>query len=176
MNALMDYLSQAQLPAPYVLLAHSFGGTFARWFLHLRSRDVAGMVLVETGQETPLSVEVEQQQLRNQILGHKPLVVIRGNTLIGKWAEYEEVLSAENHEPTPRLRTQKQFLEAMDKEDEALKKAQLSMSCRCRYIHIPDCGHNVVRERPQVVAEEVHWAMQYLFPSPENSSAERVDS
>lgn len=44
-------------------------------------------------------------------------------------------------------------------EDERLKRAQLRLSSNARYVRVGDCGHNVVRDRPDVVAEEVKWVL-----------------
>ncbi len=51
-DELSRLLKAVDLPGPYVLVAHSYGGCVAREFLHLHSRDVVGMVLSETGTET----------------------------------------------------------------------------------------------------------------------------
>jgi pimeloyl-ACP methyl ester carboxylesterase len=160
---MLDHLRRARLPPPYVLVAHSYGGTFAREFLRLRPSDVAGMVLVETGQETALDPRVERAQYRGQVLGARPLSVIRGNTLIAKWAQYEAAVAAAAVE-SAALTAQGQFLEATDREDERLKKAQLALSRNHRYVHVPDCGHNVVQDRPDVVEAEVRWIMANLRP------------
>ncbi|KAH6645167.1 Alpha/Beta hydrolase protein [Truncatella angustata] len=162
-HKMLEHLREAQLPPPYVLIAHSYGGTFAREFLQQRPDDVAGMVLVETGQETALDPKVEKRQYKKQILGNKPLVVIRGNTLIGTWKHYENAIAAAGSDAdNPSLKAQKQLLDATDKEDERLKKAQLALSLNYRYVHLPDCGHGVVQQRPDVVAAEVRWVMEHL--------------
>ncbi|KAJ4258093.1 hypothetical protein NW762_008233 [Fusarium torreyae] len=157
---MLEYLDGNKIPVPYVLVAHSYGGTFARLFLERRPQQLAGMVLVETGQETAIDPEIEQRQYKAQILGIKPLVVIRGNTLIAKWKQYEQALAAEGNATNPTLMIQKQLLDATDKEDERLKKAQLQLSRNNRYVHIPDCGHGVIRDRPDIVKEAVCWVME----------------
>lgn len=169
-NGILWYLDQAKLPPPYVLVAHSYGGMFVRLFLDRKHPDVAGVVLVETGQEAETGKGIEERQYRNQILGNKPLVVIRGNTLIGKWKQYEEALVAAEGKTSPNLAAQKQMLDAADKEDERLKKAQLALSRCHRYIHIPDCGHDVIQQRPGAVVKEVVWVMDHLQPMNEHST------
>ena len=145
---------------PYVLIAHSYGGAFARCFLDARPNDVAGMVLVETGQESVWDSKIEQRQNSRQALGSRPLSVIRGNSLITKFKELE---SLESDGKT--LDARRKTLEQWDKEDTRLKRAQLALSKNHRYIHLPDCGHGVVRERPDVVIEQVEWVMQNLDAS-----------
>lgn len=160
---MLDHLARARLAPPYVLIAHSYGGMFAREFLRQRPHQVAGMVMVETGQETALDPRVEEQQYRKQVLGDGPLSVIRGNTLIWKWKQYEEAFSAaQTDSEKANLAMQKQLLEATDKEDERLKKEQLKLSRNNRYVHVPDCGHGVVQERPEVVVKEVQWVMDNI--------------
>jgi hypothetical protein len=144
---------------------------FVRLFLDRKHSDVAGMVLVETGQEAETGKGIEERQYRNQILGNKPLVVIRGNTLIGKWKQYEEALVAAEGKASPNLAAQKQLLDAADKEDERLKKAQLALSRCHRYVHIPDCGHDVIQQRPEAVVKEVAWVMDHLQPTNEHATA-----
>ncbi|KAF4978474.1 hypothetical protein FZEAL_5160 [Fusarium zealandicum] len=172
---LRRHLKHSKLSPPYVLIAHSYGGTFARSFLQKRADDVAGMVLVETGQETGIGDAIENKQYEEQVMGDNPVAVIRGNTLIDKWRQYEEaVLAAGDNTASSGLSIQKQLLDATDKEDERLKKAQLALSRQHRYIHIPDCGHNVVQDRPQDVAREVDWIMENLRPRGESSMARRI--
>lgn len=168
---MLNHLEQSQLVPPYVLIAHSYGGTFAREFLQQRPHAIAGMVMVETGQETALDPKVELQQYKRQILGDKPLSVIRGNTLIWKWKQYEDALAgAQTDAERARLAPQKQLLDATDKEDERLKKEQMKLSSNCHYVHVPDCGHGVIQQRPDIVSEEVRWVMENLQASNSKST------
>jgi pimeloyl-ACP methyl ester carboxylesterase len=162
---MVKYLKQSQLKPPYVLVAHSYGGTFARCFLQNHSTDVAGMVLVETGQETALPPDVENDQYRRQILGDRPLSVIRGNSLLAGYAKVRAQLDAvhtEEERQQIREGSYFQLLQNMNKEDEELKRRQLLLSRITIYIHLPDCGHHVIRDRPDVVAEQVDWVMARL--------------
>jgi pimeloyl-ACP methyl ester carboxylesterase len=158
----------ADSPPPYVLVAHSYGGAFARHFLQVRSQDIAGMVMVETGQETSLDPEVERSQYQRQILGSRPLSVIRGNSLIDKYKALQADESSGN--PSATLEAQRKLLEQWDAEDERLKKAQLALSRNHRYVHVPCCGHNVIRDRPDVVSDEVRWVMEHLSSGSSNKS------
>ncbi|CAF3506462.1 hypothetical protein FGSG_03453 [Fusarium graminearum PH-1] len=159
---LLEYLDKYRLSSSYVLVAHSYGGTFAKLFLESRPHQVAGMVLVETGQETGIDPKIEQRQYQKRALRNKPLVVIRGNTLKWKQLQYDQALAAEQNLASPTLVIQKQMLDATDREDERLKKAQLQLSTNNRYVHLPDCGHGVVEARPDAVREAVCWVMEHL--------------
>lgn len=144
-------LKTINLAGPYVLVAHSYGGCVAREFLHLHTRDVVGMVLSETGTET--KCRYAEQQYRRQVLGGCPLSVIRG----------ESAISAQRGQETGVVDEQRKardaMLEAMGKADEQLKREQLKLSRNSRFRNVPNCGHNVHLTRPDVVAEEVKWAL-----------------
>lgn len=145
---LVRLLQGLRLEPPYVLAAHSYGGTIAREFIHQRPRQVAGMVLAETGQETP--TQHDEAQYRKQALGRKPLSVIHANTMGTKF-------SGNLTEEMGKMR------DSWAAEDERLKKAQLQLSSQARYARLEDCGHHVVRDRPGVVVEEVRWVIEHLL-------------
>jgi pimeloyl-ACP methyl ester carboxylesterase len=46
-SELAALLAQAQLPPPYILAGHSFGGLLIRAYAHLRPADVAGLVFID---------------------------------------------------------------------------------------------------------------------------------
>lgn len=107
------------------------------------------MVLAETGQETP--TDYDEEQLRTQILGHRPLSVIHADSLRG-------LRVAGVSDEGRRMQ------QAWAREDERLKKAQLRLSSNARYVRVGDCGHHVVRDRPGVVVEELKWVLANLIP------------
>ncbi|KAF4343988.1 alpha beta hydrolase [Fusarium beomiforme] len=161
-SELLEFLDGRELPKQYVLIAHSYGGTFARLFLEARPHQIAGIVLAETGAEPTIDPQLEQRQYDKKILGNKPLVVIRGNTLKWKQLQYDQAIAAEQNLASPTLLMQKELLDATDKEDERLKKAQLQLSRNNRYVHIPDVSHDVIIEKPEAVREAVCWVMEHL--------------
>lgn len=147
-------LKAVNLPGPYVLVAHSYGGCVAREFLHRRTRDVVGMVLSETGTET--ECRYAEEQYRRQVLGDCPLSVIRGESAFSARRDQDAGLSDEQRKERTGM------LEAMARADEQLKREQLRLSRRSRFTNVPDCGHNVHLSRPDVVAEEVRWVLSNL--------------
>lgn len=169
---LVSYLEQQNLAGPYVLIAHSHGGAFARCFLHQRPKDVAGMVLVETGQETVWDEKIQEDQEDDHVLGDRPLVVIKGNSLLRKWRQLEEAEQrqkdrAANGEAIGEsdkasLMVTRNEMARWEKEDAKLKKRQLRISKKHRFINLPDVGHHVVRDAPAVVVEEMEWVMANL--------------
>ena len=134
-------LEATEINAPYVLVAHSYGGCVAREFLQLHSRVVVGTVLSETGTET--KCEHAEEQYKTQILGDCPLSVIRG----------EDSLKHTN------LSKHNQMFTSMIEVDKRLKREQLQLSKISKFRNVPDCGHSVHLDRPDVVAEEVRWVL-----------------
>ncbi|RYO91755.1 hypothetical protein DL766_002395 [Monosporascus sp. MC13-8B] len=125
------YLAKENLAGPYILIAHSYGGAFARTFLHRHgaTADIAGVVLVETGQESGLDPKVEEAQYARRVLGSKPMSVVRGNSFLGQWAALE---AAEGNASPEDLRLRREMLQKYDEEDERLKKKQLALSRNAR--------------------------------------------
>ncbi len=60
-----------------------------------------------------------------------------------------------------------------EKQDERLEKAQLQLSSKHKYVRLPDCGHNVIRERPDAVLREVLWIVNSLQAKNENAAGRR---
>ena len=144
-------LQAIDLPGPYVLIAHSFGGCVAREFLHLHAEDVVGMVLSETGTET--KCRYADLQYRRRVLGDCPLSVIRGESAFSAARGNDKGLSDEQRSARDGM------LEAMGKADEQLKREQLRLSRNSKFRNVPDCGHNVHVTRPDVVADEIKWVL-----------------
>ncbi|KAI2630259.1 Alpha/Beta hydrolase protein [Hypomontagnella submonticulosa] len=174
---LCAYLKSEGLRGPCVLIGHSYGGAFARTFLeeadaaaatgseHVR---VVGLVLVETGQEGGLDAAIEERQYERRVLGFRPLSVIRGNSLLRMWQELkaaEAAVKEDDGRKKEEFRRRREMLRTWDEAEEKMKKKQLELAAemgRKRYVHIPDCGHDVVRDRPDVVAAEVGWVLENM--------------
>ncbi|KAH8166804.1 hypothetical protein CIB48_g1445 [Xylaria polymorpha] len=182
---------ERKLDGPYLLIAHSYGGAFARAFIqheHLLSRprhgrgstsQVLGLVLAETGQEGGLDPALDELQISRTILGSRPVCVIRGNSLIAKWKALEESEGAVNssNAETRDIAARRQMLAAeremllrMDAEDERLKRRQLGLSRKSRFVHLPDCGHHVIRDRPDEVVATVQWVLENAESEEEHTS------
>lgn len=165
-SELCSYLYSMELRGPFVFVAHSYGGCIARLFLQQKPREVAGMVLVETGQETALASQIEEEQYRRQILGNAPLSVVRGNTFKRKQDDWNRAAAmARSNAQKEQLEPQRLMLEQWEVEDLRLKKKQLALSKRSRFVQVPNVGHHVIRDRPEVVVEEVKWVMQGIASS-----------
>ncbi|KAI1358528.1 Alpha/Beta hydrolase protein [Xylaria arbuscula] len=203
-----DKSSGSNLHGPYLLVAHSYGGAFARAFVEMEylrlrggrrgwcgmardkgnsnsnsnsdsgdhARDcVIGLVLVETGQEGGLEPAVDERQIQDTIMGDRPVCVIRGNSLLGKWRELEtrERTAQAGEENDDRggddatakvhmrqmLAAEREMLLCVDAEDERLKRRQLGLSRMSRFVQLSDCGHGVISQRPGDVVDAVRWVL-----------------
>lgn len=167
-HAVREYLSACHVPGPYFLLAHSYGGTFAKQYLYQHGGDVAGMVLVETGKsQEPADIACHGPWNGGRDrLGSRPLVVIRGNSLRANRRALDQVDQTTVGNTTPQTQVmalqRRQMLVDAEMQDGALEKAQLQLSSRHKYVHLPGCGHNVIRDRPDVVKAKLEWAMGNL--------------
>ncbi|KAI1288986.1 Alpha/Beta hydrolase protein [Xylaria venustula] len=175
------------LGGPYLLIAHSYGGAFARAFVQHESTvshrrwpwrreekengdRILGLVLVETGQEGGLDAAVDERQIRNLVLRNRPVCVMRGNSLLHKWKALEEkehaMMGGDDGDDMVRqirrqgLVVEREMLQRVDAEDERLKRRQLGLSRTSRFVHLRDCGHHVVRDRPADVVDAVRWVLE----------------
>ena len=153
-DELSSLLKAVDLPGPYVLVAHSYGGCVAREFLHLHATDVVGMVLSETGTET--KCRYAEEQYRRHVLRDCPLSVIRGESAFSARRGEDVTALDEQH------RAREGMLEAMGRADEQLKREQLKLSRNSRFRNVPDCGHNVHLTLPDVVVEEIKWVLSNM--------------
>ena len=147
------YLLRNNLHSPYILVAHSYGGVFAKQFLHDFRSKVIGTVLIETGKAS-LPDKTRTALLRKARSDSPPVSVIRGNSLLESWKKLE---TNGSQMAELELEQKKAWLEKCDAEDERFEKEQLALSQKYHYVHLPDCGHNVIRERPDIVLHEIQW-------------------
>jgi len=165
---LQEHLSAVGMPGPYILLAHSYGGTFAKQYLCQHRENVVGVVLVETGKSPePIDCAHFLPWKRGKgLLGSKPLLVIRGDSLQQSRQTVDDsvhVFVGEAQTPAQLIASQRvQLLVDAERKDENLEKAQLQISSRHKYVHMPDCGHNIIRDRPDVVKDSIEWVFDNL--------------
>ncbi|KAI0882281.1 uncharacterized protein GGS22DRAFT_49859 [Annulohypoxylon maeteangense] len=202
---LRGYLRREGLGGPYLLVAHSYGGSFARMFLEREERgegvddgdgnedgdgdggsdgdayaprQVVGVVLVETGQEGGLDPNIEERQYKRRVLGHRPLSVIKGNSFLRMWDDLEraEKSLAEGDEfRRGELMKRRVMLGVWEDADEDMKRKQLDLAregAAKRLVNVPDCGHNVQRDRPEIVAKEIAWVVENMRLGDEETEEE----
>lgn len=161
MNDMLNQLNRNKLNGPFILVAHSYGGYFAKQFLYMYRKKVAGIVLVETGKGGQRTNE-EDLMLRRMWMGSVPLSVIRSNTLLEQWQNLDRQLAnAGDDQRRSELDTRRKWLQMCDTEDENLEKEQLRLSQNHHYVHLPHFGHNVIRDSPDVVIAEVQWVLDH---------------
>ena len=155
---LVKLLKAIGAQGPYVLVAHSYGGCVAREFLQMCSKEVVGMVLSETGTEPECRYAAEQY--RTQILGDKPLSVVRGEAAFGRSFKSSKRGIDEGGDEGDQQHSK--ILQDMERMDEQLKKEQLKLSRNNKFRNVPECGHSVHVECPEVVVEEVRWVLNNI--------------
>ncbi|KAJ8128158.1 hypothetical protein O1611_g5476 [Lasiodiplodia mahajangana] len=162
---------------PFILVAYSHGGTFAREFIQRelqfkqeqqekRLDRVAGLVLIETSQNGFIHPDLDKQQIRTKIMGQRPVCVMRGNYL--RRAVWE--LEAEQRSygvggirlaerPRKSLARILKRVRKEEAEDERLTVRQLGLSKNNRIVQLFNCGFQVIRDAPNDVLEAVQWVM-----------------
>ncbi|KAL4899863.1 hypothetical protein BDW74DRAFT_188885 [Aspergillus multicolor] len=110
-----------------------------------------------------------KKQLERQVLGDKPLTVIRANTASDYRAIYEMGVEAGNGSTEQRGKF-RDLLERWDKIDKELQEEQLGLSMNTRFVRLQGCGHNVHLVRPDVIARGVRWVWERVgaAASPDN--------
>ncbi|NTU82508.1 MAG: alpha/beta hydrolase [Chloroflexales bacterium] len=176
-------LRAAGVPGPYILAAHSFGGLFARRFVADQPEAVIGMVLVDAVHEDwwaralaalPPETAGDSERLRGfrryltsevadpagnaegvdipaaaaqardaGALGARPLVVLTAGT-------FDVLAPGLPPEVEARLRTLSQ---------QELQGALAALSSDSTQIVVPDSGHAIPRQRPDVVALAIRAAL-----------------
>jgi pimeloyl-ACP methyl ester carboxylesterase len=102
-----------------------------------------------------------KEQVRDQALGERPLVVIRANGVRDYERIYEAGVAAGNGSPEQQ-RAFRILLDRWEGIDREVQEGQLGLSRVNRLIRIEDCGHNVHIVRPDVVVQGVRWVLDML--------------
>jgi pimeloyl-ACP methyl ester carboxylesterase len=113
----------------------------------------------------------EKNQVRNQVLGDRPLVVIRANGVRDYERIYEAGIAAGYGSPEQ----QRAFRELLDRWEgiyREVQEGQLGLSRVKRLIRIEDCGHNVHIVRPDVVVDGVRWVLNRISRGSANEESE----
>ncbi|KAL3444548.1 Alpha/Beta hydrolase protein [Aspergillus insuetus] len=131
----------------------------------VRARDIrAGAEMA--GAEAKSFVEVcetlrAKEQVRNQALGDRPLVVIRANGV----RDYERIYEAgvkSGHGSPEQQRAFRNLLDRWEGIDREVQEGQLGLSRGNKLVRNEDCGHNVHIVRPDVVVQGVRWVLDML--------------
>ena len=212
---LSDLLDAAKLSGPFVVVSHSYGGIIAREFLHIRNRDISGMVFVDTitelystenwlpmkefgavlgnlnfwdvtgitsthkftetewesinktwpNDESTSAAEEEsirlseqnlasKDQCESQLLGNRPITVIKGNAT----QDFRNVLAAgeaAGNGTASDRETIRQFVKTSEEARERHQRSQLRLSANARFV-VAQHGHHMVQfVEPDLIAEEI---------------------
>jgi len=101
-------LRHANIPPPYILVAHSWGGILSREFLALCQRDVIGMVFIEANQEHTLEVldwrEVAFSPVLAGVDRAETTGILHSHKLTQEeWELYEQAGKSEKHQKQATL-------------------------------------------------------------------------
>jgi pimeloyl-ACP methyl ester carboxylesterase len=165
-DELHTLLSTAQVPGPYVLVGHSFGGFLVRLYAARYPQEVAGLVLVDSAHEdqyrrAPCEIRelVPQfaEQTRQQLQGL--------NALIASGSLDPAVLPVPPQLPGPAADTFRALVAASPKHVdtfiaeqgavEAIHAELAGLSSRGRLVVADDSGHYIQLERPQLVVDAI---------------------
>ncbi|KAK1140654.1 hypothetical protein N8T08_009967 [Aspergillus melleus] len=112
-----------------------------------------------------------KDQYRRQVLGTKPLVVLRARSSHDYERIYEAGVAA-GHGTEAQRSSFRQLLDHWDWMDHRMQMAQLQLSSTHRFVDVPDCGHHVHLIRPDLLAAEVQWVRDAILSS--NEPLERL--
>jgi pimeloyl-ACP methyl ester carboxylesterase len=102
---------------------------------------------------------VAKHQLQNYALEDRPVSVIRAHRELD-WQKVYEAGLREGNGTDEQRRTLGDFLKRMGDICRENQTKQLKISRNSRMVEVPDCGHQVNQERPDVVADEIKWILE----------------
>jgi pimeloyl-ACP methyl ester carboxylesterase len=172
----------ADIPGPYVLVGHSFGGLLMRLFAHRYRSEVRSLILVDSmhqdqfevfGPKFPPPTPADPPQLRDMrnlwTGGWKdPASTIEG---IDFSASIEQARAIDGLGDLPiRVLTAGTFLNStftppalrpeLQQRWEQLQQEFLRLSCASTQIFVHDSGHFMQRDKPRAVIDAIHEAIR----------------
>jgi pimeloyl-ACP methyl ester carboxylesterase len=157
---LHDLLEAADVPGPYVLVAHSYGGLIARLYASTYPDDVAGFVLIDTTTEYLYDRLTKAQQEEFIANNSSPPVIANGEQLNfpALFAEMRAARSAP-HVPSVVLVQDKGFGDTefakLSFRAHRLAQKQLAKVLDAKLVTKTDSGHYIFVEHPELVIEEI---------------------
>jgi hypothetical protein len=101
----------------------------------------------------------KKKQFERQLLGNRPISVIKGNATQEYQQVYEAGVAAGNGTEEQRAIVSK-MIEGMAEKEDMLQREQLKLSLVSRFVQLEKPGHLVILEEPEAIAAEVKWAME----------------
>jgi pimeloyl-ACP methyl ester carboxylesterase len=177
-------LQLAEVPAPYLLVGHSFGGLLVRLYAHRYPQDVAGIVLVDSlhedqfdvfGERFPPRAPGEPAALAQQRAfwtggWRRTDSTAEGIDLPASLAEGRQVrclgsiplhvIAAGAFFHNPLVPTERRA--ELQRSWERLQRGLLRLSADSHYTLVADSGHFVQREYPEVVSRAIEAMLSQL--------------
>jgi pimeloyl-ACP methyl ester carboxylesterase len=157
---LHDLLEAAHVPAPYVLVAHSYGGLIARLYASTYPDEVAGLVLVDTTTEYLYDRFTKAQQ-EEFIASNASEPVVADGEQLNFPALFAEMRAAR---PAPRVPAVVLVQDEGFGDSEFGKlsfrahvqaQKQLARTLHAKLVTKTDSGHYIFVEHPKLVTEEI---------------------
>lgn len=101
----------------------------------------------------------DKKQFERQILGSKPISVIKGNAAREYQQVYDAGVAAGNGTEEQRAIVSK-MINGMEEKEETLQREQLNLSSVSRFVQLEKPGHLVILEEPEAIAAEVQWVLE----------------
>jgi pimeloyl-ACP methyl ester carboxylesterase len=157
-------LGAAKIPAPYVLVGHSMGGTNVQLFVAGHTASVAGVVLVDSSPKPPpleefppeRVVEFERNLEKLEGLDLKTYKggfadVLASNRALGE--KPLAVLIAGRHEPEPFL-SETRAREVFQARQQA-QRSLATLSTNSAVVTVSESSHHIPLESPEVVVKAI---------------------
>lgn len=181
---LAGLLQLAHVPPPYLLVGHSFGGLLVRLYAHRYPQNVAGIVLVDSLHEDQF--DVFGARFPPQLPGEPPVLAQQRAFWEGGWRRAESnaegidlpasvaegrevrclgsvplhVITAGSFLHNPLVPTERR--PELQRCWERLQRGLLGLSSASRYTLVPESGHFIQREQPQVVSRVIEGMLSEL--------------
>lgn len=101
----------------------------------------------------------KKKQIERQILGSKPISVIKGNSAREYQQVYDAGVAAGNGTEEQRAIVSK-MIDGMEEKDLILQREQLKLSSVSRFVQLEKPGHLVILEEPEAIVKEVKWVLE----------------
>lgn len=101
----------------------------------------------------------KKKQIERQILGSKPISVIKGNSAREYQQVYDAGVAAGNGTEEQRAIVSK-MIDGMEEKDLMLQREQLKLSSVSRFVQLEKPGHLVILEEPEAIVKEVKWVLE----------------
>jgi pimeloyl-ACP methyl ester carboxylesterase len=117
----------------------------------------------------PSALNLAKKRLLNfdsiPLLGDMPLSVMRANFAKDFWTMYDAGVERGNGTEEERIEA-RNYIQRWELFDDQIRILQLRLSTCTEYKYFADVGHDIPIRRPQVVVEQVKWALEQLRKRP----------